>query len=109
MKIELSKAKSDYEIILLEKDEIKTAADFKDFDFYDYKGEGLLNLSEKRRIYSAIKKRDFNAIANAAAAAIRAISKLKIKSARLCFDFKSECELKAAAQGILLGAYSYEK
>ncbi len=109
MKIEISKAKADYEIVLLAKAEIKKAADYKDFAFYDYKGEGVLNLVEKRRIYSGLKDKSINAFRDALANALRAIAKLNIKSAKLAYEAKNEKELFHIAESAFLSLYEFDK
>jgi len=111
----LKDIKADFEIIFLTNKNLKHkwVKDFSLFSELDFKGEDeeKLCLPEKKRIYIGLENLEHENIRVASASAIRQVLKLKIKNVKIGLYFeKNEREgIKAIAEGVLLGAYSFQK
>lgn len=107
----LSQIKADYELIFIINKNLNAEfiKDKNEFSFYSYKGDGTLNLSEKKRVYVGIKDLSTNSLRDGIASGLKAISALKISSVKIASEFIDEQSFCAIAEGAILGLYSYQK
>ncbi|MDA3054077.1 MULTISPECIES: leucyl aminopeptidase [unclassified Campylobacter] len=81
------------------------------FDFFDYKGEGNLLLSEQKRLYIGIKALEYDRVRVGVAQAYNTLKNLKISNFKIAF-YDCGCTKKSAmamAEGAVLGAYEFNK
>ncbi|MBR2163337.1 MAG: leucyl aminopeptidase [Campylobacter sp.] len=104
---------ADYEIIFIVDKDLghRFVDDFAEFDFYSYKGDRILNLPSKRKIYVGIKDLNPNSLRNASASALNAIKELNITSAKIA-SYSGDCtkiSFQAIAEGFLLANYKFDR
>ena len=104
---------ADYEIIFIVDKDLghRFVDDFAEFDFYSYKGDKILNLPSKRKIYVGIKDLNPNSLRNASASALNAIKDLNITSAKIA-SYSGDCtkiSFQAIAEGFLLANYKFDR
>ena len=104
---------ADYEIIFIVNKDLghRFVDDFAEFDFYSYKGDRILNLPSKRKIYVGIKDLNPNSLRNASASALNAIKELNITSAKIA-SYSGDCtkiSFQAIAEGFLLANYKFDR
>ena len=104
---------ADYEIIFIVNKDLghRFVDDFAEFDFYSYKGDKILNLPSKRKIYVGIKDLNPNSLRNASASALNAIKDLNITSAKIA-SYSGDCtkiSFQAIAEGFLLANYKFDR
>ena len=104
---------ADYEIIFIVNKDLghRFVDDFAEFDFYSYKGDKILNLPSKRKIYVGIKDLNPNSLRNASASALNAIKELNITSAKIA-SYSGDCtkiSFQAIAEGFLLANYKFDR
>ena len=110
----LSEIKADYELIFIVGKDARHEF-IKDeglFSFYNYKCEGVLNLSQNKRVYVGIKDLSASSLRDGVAAGLKAISALKISSVKMASYFEEDndrASFAAIAEGAILGLYSYQK
>ena len=104
---------ADYEIIFIVNKDLghRFVDDFAEFDFYSYKGDKILNLPSKRKIYVGIKDLNPNSLRNASASALNAIKDLNINSIKIA-SYSGDCtkiSFQAIAEGFLLANYKFDR
>ncbi len=104
---------ADYEIIFIVDKDLghRFVDDFAEFDFYSYKGDKILNLPSKRKIYVGIKDLNPNSLRNASASALNAIKDLNINSIKIA-SYNGDCtkiSFEAIAEGFLLANYKFDR
>ena len=104
---------ADYEIIFIVDKDLghRFVDDFAEFDFYSYKGDKILNLPSKRKIYVGIKDLNPNSLRNASASALNAIKDLNINSVKIA-SYSGDCtkiSFQAIAEGFLLANYKFDR
>ena len=104
---------ADYEIIFIVDKDLghRFVDDFAEFDFYSYKGDRILNLPSKRKIYVGIKDLNPNSLRNASASALNAIKDLNINSVKIA-SYSGDCtkiSFQAIAEGFLLANYKFDR
>lgn len=104
---------ADYEIIFIVNKDLghRFVDDFAEFDFYTYKGDKILNLPSKRKIYVGIKDLNPNSLRNASALALNAIKDLNINSIKIA-SYSGDCtkiSFQAIAEGFLLANYKFDR
>lgn len=104
---------ADYEIIFIVNKDLghRFVDDFAEFDFYSYKGDKILNLPSKRKIYVGIKDLNPNSLRNASASALNAIKDLNINSVKIA-SYSGDCtkiSFQAIAEGFLLANYKFDR
>lgn len=104
---------ADYEIIFIVDKDLghRFVDDFAEFDFYSYKGDRILNLPSKKKIYVGIKDLNPNSLRNASASALNAIKELNITSAKIA-SYSGDCtkiSFQAIAEGFLLANYKFDR
>ncbi|MDY6134690.1 leucyl aminopeptidase, partial [Campylobacter lanienae] len=104
---------ADYEIIFIVDKNLshRFVDDLGEFDFHSYKGDGVLNLPSKRRIYVGIKNLDLNSLRLASATAFNAIKELNIKSVKIA-SYSRDCvkmSFEAIVEGFLLASYKFDR
>ena len=104
---------ADYEIIFIVDKDLghRFVDDFAEFDFYSYKGDRILNLPSKRKIYVGIKDLNPNSLRNASASALNTIKDLNITSAKIA-SYSGDCtkiSFQAIAEGFLLANYKFDR
>ncbi len=104
---------ADYEVIFIVDKNLshRFVDDLGEFDFHSYKGDGVLNLPSKRRIYVGIKNFDLNSLRLASATAFNAIKELNIKSVKIA-SYSGDCvkmSFEAMVEGFLLASYKFDK
>lgn len=109
----INEIKADYELVFIINKNLKHKfiKDKQEFKFYDFKGDGVLNLTSKKRIYIGIKSLDEDEIRKGIAKALNLLSNLNIKSIKLS-TYINQCTksaFRALAEGFVLGAYKFEK
>ena len=109
----IEQIKSDYELIFIVNKNLKHrfVKDAGEFAFYDFKGEGVLNLPERRRIYVGIKDVREESVRQGIAKALAAISNLKIKSLKMnaYVEHCKKMAFQAVVEGFELAAYKFDK
>lgn len=109
----LNQISADFEVILIVDKNLKHkfVKDADKFAFFDYKGEGVLNLVESKKLYIGIKDLKPESLRLATAKAIQILAKFDIKSIRIAsyFDEDLEFSFMAMIEGFLLGNYKFEK
>lgn len=110
---QIDEIKADYELIFVVNKNIKHRfiKDQIKFKFYNFKGDGVLNLANKRRIYVGIKSLHENEIRLGVAKALNSLSNLDIKSIKLSsyIDVCTKSTFRALAEGFELSSYKFEK
>jgi len=109
----LKDIKADIELIfVVDKDlKHKFIGDKEAIKFNNYKGDGVLILSEAKRAYVPLSKLEFDELRLAAAKAYNALKSLNIKSIKLA-SYVAECQklsFEALVEGFLLGSYEFNK
>lgn len=109
----LDKIQADYELIFVVNKNLDHTfvKDKAEFDFYDFKGEGVLNLPYAKRLYVGIAELGYEALRLGAAKAYNALKELNISSLKVA-SYLAKCERKsflALAEGFLLGSYKFDK
>ena len=109
----LKDIKADIELIfVVDKDlKHKFIGDKEAIKFNNYKGDGVLILSEAKRAYVPLSKLEFDELRLAAAKAYNALKSLNIKSIKLA-SYVAECQklsFQALVEGFLLGSYEFNK
>lgn len=104
---------ADYEIIFIVNKDLghRFVTDLADFELYSYKGDKLLNLPSKRKVYVGIKELTPNSIRLASALAFNAIKELNITSAKIA-SYSGDCtkiSFQAIAEGFLLANYKFDR
>jgi len=85
--------------------------DAEKFDFYGFKGDGVLVLPESRRIYVGIKALEFDAVRLGAAKIYNSLKNYKVKSLKMAI-YICGCQkksLSAVVEGFLLGSYEFNR
>nr|MBP3723939.1 leucyl aminopeptidase [Campylobacter sp.] len=109
----INEIKADYELVFIINKNLKHKfiKDKQEFKFYDFKGDGVLNLTSKKRIYIGIKSLDEDEIRKGIAKALNLLSNLNIKSIKIS-SYINQCTksaFRALAEGFVLGSYKFEK
>ena len=109
----LKDIKADIELIFVVDKELKHKfiGDKEAIKFNNYKGDGVLILSEAKRAYVPLSKLEFDELRLAAAKAYNALKSLNIKSIKLA-SYVAECQklsFEALVEGFLLGSYEFNK
>lgn len=109
----ISSIKADIEIIfILNKDlKHKFIQDSKEFKFFNYKGEGELFLSDKRRLYVSLKTLDYDDIRKSCAKAYNALKDLNIKTVKIAI-YAGNCikrSVQSAVEGFELVSHTFDK
>lgn len=104
---------ADYEIIFIVNKDLghRFVTDLADFELHSYKGDKLLNLPSKRKVYVGIKELTPNSIRLASALAFNAIKELNITSAKIA-SYSGDCtkiSFQAIAEGFLLANYKFDR
>lgn len=104
---------ADYEIIFIVNKDLghRFVTDLADFELHSYKGDKLLNLPSKRKVYVGIKELAPNSIRLASALAFNAIKELNITSAKIA-SYSGDCtkiSFQAIAEGFLLANYKFDR
>ncbi|CAD7286579.1 leucyl aminopeptidase [Campylobacter suis] len=105
--------KADLELIFVVDKNLKHKfiKDEKTFKFTNYKGDGVLLLSESKRVYVPLSKLGYDELRIASAKAYNAIKALNIKSIKLN-SYVVKCQklsFHAIVEGMLLGGYEFSK
>ena len=104
---------ADFEAIFIVGENLKHKfiKDADQFDFYNYKGDGVLVLPQNRRIYVGIKALKYDAVRLGAAKIWNALKSYKIKSLKIG-AYICGCQklsFSALVEGFVLGAYEFDK
>lgn len=104
---------ADYEIIFIIDKDLghRFVGDLADFELCSYKGDKLLNLPSKRKVYVGIKDLSPNSLRLASAAAFNAIKELNIKNIKIA-SYCGDCikiSFQAIAEGFLLANYKFDR
>lgn len=118
MKIEflnkpLAEISADFEAILVVNKDLnhKFVKDKDKFEFFNYKGDKVLVLPEKKRIYIGIKELDYDKIRVCMSQIYNSLKTYNIKSVKLN-SYLCKCAKKtfqAMAEGFILGSYEFTK
>ena len=104
---------ADFEAIFIVGENLKHKfiKDADQFEFYNYKGDGVLVLPQNRRIYVGIKALKYDAVRLGAAKIWNALKSYKIKSIKIG-AYICGCQklsFSALVEGFVLGAYEFDK
>ncbi|ALV24870.1 leucyl aminopeptidase, peptidase M17 family [Campylobacter iguaniorum] len=109
----LNEINADYELIFVVNKDLnhKFIKDSKEFEFYNFKGEGVLNLPSLRRVYVGIKNTEPESIRQGVAKAFNAIKELNVKSIKMAsyVDSCYKMSFEAIAEGFVLSAYKFDR
>lgn len=109
----VSKIKADYELVFVVNKNLKHKfiKHQSEFDFYNFTGEGVLNLIADRIIYVGVKSLEPQNIRLAAAKAVDELRNYNVKVIKMA-SYLGDCEDKsfmAKAEGFVLGSYKFDK